>query len=404
MRPTELIRDPAPVIAGAALLVSPLAILAPLGIAPLAGVAVLLVLAQYFVLRRRWPPIDRISLAIIGLFVLWAGLTAFWSLLPERSIASALRVGIICLGGLVLIGTVSGFDTRQRSLVSRGLAIGAIIAAALLAINFATDIGINRLFVDEPPRQVVGLLNRSASVIAILCWPIAIVAGQRWRYAGIAGVLIATVVILVQLQPAVPIIAFTAGILFFGIGLRLPKAAAGTLMVGLVVVSLLIPLIVRLAPQLDATLSEYSLNENSISHRLGIWSFGGERILSRPLTGWGFDASRALPGGNRNLPILGKSHPDAPALPLHPHNATIQIWLEAGLPGLLLAAFLVLRALRRIPQIVSGRTETAAVLAMSAALLVIANLSYGIWQGWWLCLIWLSVAIAMALTERPRTT
>ncbi|MEK9662804.1 MAG: hypothetical protein VW644_13935, partial [Alphaproteobacteria bacterium] len=63
--------DPALPLAGAALLVAPLAVLAPLGIAPLAGVAALLVVLQRGLLLRRWPAVDRVGLVLLALFVAW---------------------------------------------------------------------------------------------------------------------------------------------------------------------------------------------------------------------------------------------------------------------------------------------------------------------------------------------
>ena len=65
----------------------------------------------------------------------------------------------------------------------------------------------------------------------------------------------------------------------------------------------------------------------SAGHRLLIWSFTGDRIAERPLTGWGLDASRAIPGGRDPI------RPGEAWMPLHPHNAALQLWLELGAPG-----------------------------------------------------------------------
>ena len=63
----------------------------------------------------------------------------------------------------------------------------------------------------------------------------------------------------------------------------------------------------------------------SAGHRLWIWSFAGDRIAERPLTGWGLDASRSIPGGKDPI------RPGETWLPLHPHNASLQLWLELGI-------------------------------------------------------------------------
>jgi exopolysaccharide production protein ExoQ len=141
--------------------------------------------------------------------------------------------------------------------------------------------------------------------------------------------------------------------------------------------------------------------DTSISHRLAIWSFGAERAMDKPLTGWGFDTARAIPGGDENVLVLGKPFGNAPAMPLHPHNATIQIWLEAGLPALLIVALLLARALWHIPRKAAGSIDAAGMLAAASAALIVANLSYGIWQGWWLCFLWLTAALLPAIGGRP---
>ena len=49
----------------------------------------------------------------------------------------------------------------------------------------------------------------------------------------------------------------------------------------------------------------------------------------------------ALPIGNGNVA-------EVEMMPLHPHNNPIQIWLELGIPGALIAAFLIVLMLRRL--------------------------------------------------------
>ena len=402
MRRFVLPFDNAAIIAGMAFLLLPVAVLAPLGIAAVAGAAAALVLLRGLIPPRRWPPVDRTTLIAVGLLVLWAALTAFWSLQPERSFAGAVRVGAICFGGLVLIGAANEFDASQRRLTAMGLLLGGALGAILLAVNFLTDTGINRLFVDEAPKFPITLLNRTGSVVAILAWPMAIAVGQRWRAGGIAVLLLAAALALTRFEPTVPLIAFAGAGAVFAMALWRPRPVANALAAAIVVVILALPVLPQLAPQLDTALTSEHANENSISHRLAIWAFGTHRALERPLTGWGMATSRAIPGGSDSVVVSGGAYlGKAEAIPLHPHNAFVQIWLEAGLPALLLAAFVVLRALRRIPDNAVGRLETAAGLATATALLVVANLSYGIWQGWWLCFIWLVAALVAALVQRP---
>ncbi len=94
-----------------------------------------------------------------------------------------------------------------------------------------------------------------------------------------------------------------------------------------------------------------------------------------------------MPGGH------DKIDDSAERIPLHPHNAPLQIWLELGGAGaVLMAALLGFLAINcngpPLRRTVLGATLITAV--------VIASLSYGMWQGWWFAALWLLAAMAVA--------
>ena len=87
------------------------------------------------------------------------------------------------------------------------------------------------------------------------------------------------------------------------------------------------------------------------------------------------------------------AHLGAEALPLHPHDATLQWALELGVPGLMLGLAIVVFVLYRV-----GWRETlpaherAAGLALCGSAIIVALLSFGIWQAWWQSTLWLIAA------------
>ena len=102
------------------------------------------------------------------------------------------------------------------------------------------------------------------------------------------------------------------------------------------------------------------------------------------MVGWGLDASRSIPGGK------DESRPGEAHLPLHPHNAALQAWLELGAPGAALMAVFLALLWRRLA-IPTGRGFTPpppreAWRRPSAS----AFAAYGIWQEWWLATLALS--------------
>ena len=132
----------------------------------------------------------------------------------------------------------------------------------------------------------------------------------------------------------------------------------------------------------------------SAGHRLLIWSFVGDRIAEHPLAGWGLDSSRAIPGGKDPI------EPGETWLPLHPHNAALQLWLELGVPGAVLFALLtgICRGSR------SARAEWPRLFAAAAggslATAFVASLAtYGIWQEWWQGTLWFSLFLVLVMAR-----
>jgi O-antigen ligase len=71
-------------------------------------------------------------------------------------------------------------------------------------------------------------------------------------------------------------------------------------------------------------------------------------------------------------------------MPLHPHNAPLQFWLELGATGASVLSLLVALAWLSLAEIDWPRPFAAAVGASLTAALVASFASYGIWEEWWL--------------------
>jgi O-antigen ligase len=139
-------------------------------------------------------------------------------------------------------------------------------------------------------------------------------------------------------------------------------------------------------------------------HRLLIWRFAANHVAERPVLGWGMDASRAIPGGKTDFnDILPTLHypSNAEALPLHPHDAALQWQLELGVPGLALGLAIVVFVLYRVGwRDTLPAHERAAALALCSGALIVALLSFGIWQAWWQSTLWLVASLYTAIAPR----
>ena len=74
----------------------------------------------------------------------------------------------------------------------------------------------------------------------------------------------------------------------------------------------------------------------------------------------------------------------AEPIPLHPHNAFLQVWLELGVVGAGLLAFFLVKILILVQRVTRNHWEAAVCYGVFSTGLTISNSSYGIWQSWWL--------------------
>jgi O-antigen ligase len=122
--------------------------------------------------------------------------------------------------------------------------------------------------------------------------------------------------------------------------------------------------------------------------RLNIWAFAANKIVEHALRGWGIDASRMF--GN--------------AIPLHTHNAALQLWLELGALGAALAAAFFAWVLYRVVAWTgANRRDGAMAVATVTAYVMIGGLSFGVWQEWWLAL-GVITAIACSIAQKSSAT
>lgn len=139
----------------------------------------------------------------------------------------------------------------------------------------------------------------------------------------------------------------------------------------------------------------FGTKTKSIVHRILIWQFVGDRILEKPLLGWGLDSSRSIPGGQQIV-----VPDDAAALSLHPHDAALQAWLELGVLGAFALACVSAVAFCTVSNFPRGTPRAAATATLVTAMVLLAA-SYGIWQNWWLAALAISATIVRAALPQP---
>lgn len=389
------------VFVATALVILPVAALAPLALAWAAALPALWI-AIIYLRSGRYPWEGRSWLTPAALFglVAFGVLTAIWSISLGRTLHIAIRLAPIVVGGWLLVGAAAQLDERARHRTSMALLFGAMVALVLVGIEVATGGLIQGLLRGAGFKTTGNLvhLNRAASQLAILASLFWLVVDRRFGPVAAAAGVGLTVAAVFGLDPDTPKITLLASIIFFALAYMAPRIAQGLMIAGVLAVALAIPLYPIILPVIENALSALNITDFSLRHRFAIWEFAAARTMEQPLFGWGLGTSRVVPGANGAAELL---RPGAEAMPLHPHNALLQLWLELGIPGILLTLIAVVAILSRILRYISGRKERAAALTVIFSATLIAELSYGIWQSWWLVFLWVLAALTIAITGRP---
>ncbi len=202
-----------------------------------------------------------------------------------------------------------------------------------------------------------------------------------------------------MLTNAAVLLSLAAGAAAFASVLLLRRKALAAIGSFCAALALLAPAVVMAIPAGDVMFQKIGGVFPSVVHRVYTWHFVTDRILERPFIGWGLDASRNIPGGHDQLNLDPLAIWGSEILPLHPHNAALQVWLELGLPGALLMAGFILAVFLGPPRSLRSVFVDALRAAATTAYLVIGALSYGVWQNWWIAAGWLLAALVAGISE-----
>jgi O-antigen ligase len=317
---------------------------------------------------------DRPFAIILFAGLIWAAVSTLWSpyhphKLEETTILK-LCLQLPIYGAAVLCVRRADPALTRRAL--EWLAFGCAAFGLVLVLEAASQAALYKaLRVFYAPMLgpfAEARIGHSTYVLGAI-WPLAALGGPpRWRpwlalamFAGVAAASVAfgsdAPVVGLVLAPVV------------ALGVWLWPRVGPRILAGLAAVLFLaMPAIVWAARRAF----DYAALERDVpktdSMRMDYWSHAIDWIALRPLKGWGLDASRAF----------------GPGIKLHPHNVPLQVWLELGVVGAVLAAAFWSLALARLSQ--PTRNLRAAATAACAALYLLFGVNFGVWQEWWLAL------------------
>jgi O-antigen ligase len=315
------------------------------------------------------------------------------------------RWGLASAGAAILVLVVTGHPPMVAEAVVTLLAVLVVGWLALpilprwtilaLAGSFALAclLILTELETDLVLRRLAGLrfnsfiFNRPAVTLAILFWPMATLLTRHWGRAGLwaslALGLLMVVTVLRSDSGASGFALLAAGLGFIVARFARPLALAG-LVLGLVASFALAPVMGEIAARALPPAVHTELAQSNSRARVEIWQSFGAAVRAQPWLGQGFGTSARF----ASLPVAKEVEPEYRTLlgAGHPHNMPLQVWAETGLAGVLVALGLLLWGVVRPLSRLEAR-RLAPRFAAFAAILAVALVGHGAWQGWWLALL-----------------
>ena len=392
------------VLAASAFLTLPMALFVSKGLAPLLVATSVIAFACSYRENRRRLRIANPLAAAIGALGAWAAISAVWSITPGKSLILTGQLAGTMLSGFALLHTCSLLDEVGRRRVERALLAGVGLGLALLAVEwttggFLTYLGRETVGDPIPPGVSFKLsLNSGLSVTAVLIWSVVLSIWKRGRGVLAAGVLLLAAGLLALGDAVTPEFALLIGTLAAVAVWLFARVARGLLLLIVVAQMTLAPLIPMLMPPLEIIVREAPGLSISLFHRILIWKGVSDLVAERPVLGYGMDTARALGRKREGSPVkyykdkqgtvVWQGH--AGDIPLHPHNASLQVWLELGAVGAALGGTILYMLFRLPARNRLRRREETICYGLLVTAFAIASISYGVWQIWWLSALWLT--------------
>ena len=342
--------------------------------------------------RQRLPIAPTISLVLL---FTWAGVSSAWALDPISALTLTLRVTVICFLGMSLFQFLKTleFDTRIRMENAFFLGYGLGVMALIIGYTYAQIKGDSLWgnYASDP----LTTLNNGAVVMTILYWPLFAILCKRYHPVWALGGLILMTAGLSFLSSGASLLAIVTGGVASSVVYIFGRRAGIAVTACLVITMLTAPLLTTtfLKPEV---LNQFSLGlPSSAQHRSAIWQFSVQKIDEKPLLGWGMDSSRSLPRETLKL------SPSMEVMPLHPHNAALQIRLELGWLGTVIAAALIISIFVSMMNPAISRIQMAIRTGAGISYMAVGAVSFGVWQNWWIAVAW-AVAAIVTVVSTPK--
>lgn len=303
------------------------------------------------------------------------------------------------------------FRPRTSETLVKLLWLSVVIACAFILIELSTQMSARRAL---GVRWNTFIFNRTLIVIVLLYWPLMYglmryLSGKK-RFLAMSSLTFLVCFALFKAESGAAILAFCGGmftwLVTWAISRFTPKIPIFILVIGLLSAFVLAPVIGEISARLLSKNIHSTLKDGHSQDRVNIWTSFGAAVRDAPLLGQGFGSSATI----AQRDVAKRVPPDERVMlgSGHPHQMFLQIWVELGIVGVVIAFLLigwgVIKPLAKLSTHSCDYMYHATCYATLMSVILIALVGHGLWQGWWIAAISASIAWLKAFKyERSET-
>jgi exopolysaccharide production protein ExoQ len=392
------------VFAITAVLVMPFAIFMPKSLTPLFILTAIFALGLEFRALNAFEKVPKIFAVLTAISIMFFALSWLWSISPHETLRLILPIAGLFFLGITTVTSGLSLSISERQFVWRAIVLGSAVSFIILLIEIFSPLAIINFFYSifkgfEIPIDYTykNVFRSGANIAALIVFPAVAILWRNGKHSFAVGLMLLSVVTLSFSEAGSGFLALLIGLTAIALTYILGRYIRVFFSTALVICTLILPIVVSVLPSAGEIEERYPDLPNSVYPRIFIWQSSALFISQAPILGKGFNSSRAIskPEDRVEFSTKGNDQRGSVPIPLHPHSAILQIWLELGLVGIGLFLALLLTLIKRIDETIPSRSMRAMAYGSFFSTFTIANISYGIWQNWWVSALWLTTTFTI---------
>jgi O-antigen ligase len=317
-------------------------------------------------------------IGVLGSISVLSLASAIWAIYPEKSLLRGVKISAELLLFVPFLILLKMIHTDSVMVIKKyffaPFFLSGLFICSELAFNFPV-LG----FITQRQFEAWELSKQITSFV--LLSPFAIIFLFQTGYKSKVIVLIAIALGMLSLSDnqAAQLAALVSVVTYVGY-LYVPSFMLKMCFATALVSLLSMPWISSIAYKLiaDKVGDQGILRQASASQRLEVWEFISQKIGENPWTGFGIDSTRYITFNGRMVYYKDD-------MIIHPHNISLQIWIEFGVIGIILATVILAYLFQSI-RYQSYRDQMLPVIIFSSSFTILF-VSWSIWSSWFVGLL-----------------